>query len=143
MANKTLTQGAGVAVTISGNNVVVGAAPVVLTASENIAAGALINVWDNAGVAEAQNANATDATKPADGFAVVAATTGQQVQVMLPGQVDTELTGLTPGALYFLDVNPGGVVATPPSTAGNLVQQVGKAISATSLIFNPHQGIQL
>ena len=41
---------------------------VTLTASEDLAAGALVNIWDNSGRANVRNASARDAMKPAEGF---------------------------------------------------------------------------
>ena len=46
----------------------------------------------------------------------------------------TGLSGLTVGATYFLGA-VGAVAAVAPATAGNIIQPVGKAISATSLEF--------
>jgi hypothetical protein len=47
------------------------------------------------------------------------------------------MSGLTPGAKYFLATTAGGVSATAPSGSGNVVQPVGVAINATTLSFNP------
>lgn len=108
-----------------------------VTASENISAGALVNLFTSSGALKVRNANATDATKPAHGFVLSSVTTGNPVTVYGPGQADTGLTSLTPGTTYYLDVSAGAVNSTAPSTAGNVIQQVGIALSATSLLFNP------
>ena len=104
-----------------------------LPATEAIAAGALINIWSNAGVASVRNADSATASagKPADGFVNAAVAQGANATVYASGQ-DTGLTGLTPGSLYYLGPS-GAVTATPPSARGTTVQQVGRAYSATVL----------
>ncbi len=47
--------------------------------------------------------------------------------------------GLTVGADYFLDTVAGGITTTAPSTPGEVVQRVGVAINATTLLFDPEQ----
>lgn len=43
--------------------------------------------------------------------------------------------GLIPGALYYVSaVTPGAITITPPSTVGQVVQQVGYAKNATTLV---------
>lgn len=47
-------------------------------------------------------------------------------------------TSLTPGALYYLDpATPGGVTATRPTVANQVIAPVGVAASATTLAINP------
>lgn len=115
---------------------------VVVTASEDLAAGAMVSFWNSGGPA-VRNANAADATKPTGGFVSVAVTSGGPATVYLPGAVDGALTGLTPGAVYYLDTVAGGVNSTAPSSSGNLVQQVGVAATSTQLIFMPQPGVTL
>ena len=44
----------------------------------------------------------------------------------------------------FLDANIAGqITSTPPIITGNVVQFIGKALSPTSLSFEPRQGIVL
>ena len=46
-------------------------------------------------------------------------------------------TNLTPGAAYYLSPTvPGGITSTPPSSPGQIVQKVGFAKDATTLVFN-------
>lgn len=110
--------------------------------SESLSSGSLVNVYDNAGTATARKADATDATKPAHGFVDAASTSPGPATVFFPGQIVGGVSGLTVGAPVFLSAaSPGGVTTTAPTTAGNLVQQVGTAISATSFVFQPMAGI--
>ncbi len=107
-----------------------------IIASETIAAGAPVNIWNNAGTINVRNADATTNGKQADGFILVGATNGVAVNVYLGG-INTACSGLTPGARYWLGTTPGTITTTPPSTTGNLVQIVGKAINATTLAWQP------
>ncbi|MFN0027720.1 MAG: hypothetical protein ACKV2O_11175, partial [Acidimicrobiales bacterium] len=55
---------------------------------------------------------------------------------------DTGVTGLTPG-VQFLSTTPGLATATAPSGAGQVVQRVGFATSATALNFQSNDPIVL
>lgn len=114
-----------------------------ITASENLASGAKVSVWDDAGTRKARNADATAAGKEADGFVLEAVASGQPATVYFEGR-NTALTGLTVGARYYLSAStPGAVTATPPSGSGNVVQYLGKAVSATSVAFEATDGVIL
>jgi len=119
----------------------IGSSAQAIVTSEALAAGALVNIWPNAGVANVRNANATDTTKPADGFVLSAFASPATATVYFPGQLVTGVSGLTIGAPVFLSTTSGVVSATAPSATGNLVQQVGTALSATSFVFQPMAGI--
>lgn len=107
-------------------------------ASEALAAGAFVNVWSSAGAIRARNADATDDSKPADGFVLAAVASGQTATVFGVGQQNTALSGLTPGAAYYLDLSgAGGVTATVPTGAGAYQQLLGKADTAAALTFVP------
>jgi hypothetical protein len=108
-----------------------------IPASEAIAAGAAVNLYSDAGVLTARNAVATDTSKPANGFVRDAVSSGGTA-VVFPqtGKTNDSLTGLTPGAAYFLDpTTPGTLTTTAPTTVGQSVQPVGVALSSTSLQF--------
>lgn len=124
----------GVSVTAPGGTIV---------ALEALTAPAIVNVFTPGGAPSAQYANATDATEPATGFVLTSASIGTPVVVFSAGQLVTGLSGLTPGTVYWLDVTDGAITATTPSMAGNIVQQLGISISATTLIFNPQPGTLL
>ena len=120
----------------------IGADTKILPASENLAAGDLVNVWNDSGTAKARKADATTAGKEANGFVLSAVTLGNNATVYFDG-TDTQLSSLTPGAVYYLATTAGGVTDTPPSGSGNVLQRVGRALSATELTFEPGEPITL
>ena len=109
-----------------------------VTTSENLTAGDFVNIWESTG-AKARKADATTTGKEANGFVLASTTSGQSADVYLPGQVNTGRTGLTPGAMYWLDTTAGGIVATAPTGSGNAVQKIGRATSATAIVFSPSE----
>lgn len=70
----------------------IGADTKIIVASEALAAGALVNVYDNAGVPNARNADATVAGKEAVGFVLAAVASGANATVYFEGTI-TGLTG--------------------------------------------------
>lgn len=121
----------------------VGADVLTLVASENLAAGDFVNVWNDAGTAKARKADASAAGKEADGFVLDAVTSGQNASVYFEGR-NTALTGLTIGARYYLSAAAAGqATTTPPAATGNVVQFVGRASNATSLAFEATDGVIL
>lgn len=120
----------------------IGAEVKVLTASEALAAGDFINIWSDAGVAKARKADATTAGKQADGYVLSAVASGANATVYTDG-INTQRTGLTPGADVYLQTTAGSVGTTIPAAAGNVVQRVGKALSATEVVFTPAEPVTL
>lgn len=122
-----------------------GVAQLTLNTTEAVNAGALLNLWGGSGgtTPSWRNANATDATKPAVAFTNAAASSGASCTGYFTGDLITGLSGLTIGTMYFLSTTAGGVVAvsSAPSASGNLVQQIGMAVSTSSIIFNYTPGI--
>ena len=118
----------------------VGAETVVAPTSDNLAAGDFVNIYLNAGVATLRKADATTNSKPAHGF-VSAITTSPAVATMyILGVTNSNVAGLTAGTRYFLDKTvPGGLTATAPSATGNIVQELGIATSATSVLTFDNQ----
>jgi hypothetical protein len=114
-----------------------------LPATEDLAAGDLVNVFTSGGAAKMQKANATDASKPVQGFVLSIVLTGNSGVWYGGAQINNGLSGLTPGAVYYLDTTAGGVTDTPPSSSGNIVQEVGVALNATTLAFFPKGFVQL
>lgn len=101
--------------------------------------GRVVNILDTAGVSHVRLASASAPPYPALGFcptlAGVASGTPGEVQTI--GKI-TNLTGLTPGAIYYLsDTTPGSYQTTKPVGAGKIVQPVGFALDATTLYFKP------
>lgn len=140
---RKIIQGSGVTISSTGAdsgtgdvtiNATAGATGEDFLASENLAAGDLVNIWDDAGTAKAQLADASD-NKQADGFVLAAVDSGDPATVYSQGLND-QVSGLTGGTSQWLSSTvPGGTQSTPPTGAGELVQRVGKAFSATALNF--------
>lgn len=111
----------------------IGADTAQLVASEALAAGNWINVWNDAGTAKIRKSDGSVAGKEVDGFVLAAVTSGATGTAYFEG-TNTQVTGQTPGAV-FLQTTPGLGGATVPSAAGNVVQRIGTAVSATSVNF--------
>lgn len=109
--------------------------------SESLAAGDLINVWNNSGTKAARKADATVTGKPADGFVLAGVTHPGSATVYYEG-TNTQVTGLTIGPQY-LDTTAGKTTATKPTASGNIQQFVGTATSATSMVFVRGMSIKL
>jgi hypothetical protein len=110
----------------------IGADTASIQASENLAAGDFVNVWNNAG-AKVRKADATTAGKDAHGFVLSAVTSGNQATVYFEG-TNTQVSGQTPGPVY-MQTTAGTGGATIPSASGNVVQSIGVAVSATAVNF--------
>lgn len=109
----------------------IGADTGAIQASENLAAGELVNIHDVGGAWRVRKADASAVGTKADGFVLAAVTSGNLATVYFEGTND-ELSGLTPGT-YYLSETAGGVTQTPPTTSGAIVQKVGVSVAATSL----------
>ena len=110
----------------------IGADTSTITASETLAAGDWVNVWDDSG-AKVRKADATTAGKEAHGFVLAAVTSGNPATVYFEG-TNTQVSGQTPGPV-FLQTTAGVGGPTVPSASGNVVQQIGVAVSATAVNF--------
>lgn len=109
------------------------------TSAALAAASPLVNIYNASGTATSRPADSTAVGSEANGFVLAAFGNGATATVYTGGLI-TGLSGLTVGAFYYLGT-AGALTATPPSTAGNVVQYVGKALSATTLEFNPQQPV--
>lgn len=118
----------------------IGADTAAITASEALAAGDLVNIWNSTG-AKARKADATVAGKRAHGYVLAAVSSSATATVYFEG-TNTQVSGLTPGEL-FLSTTAGGVTATAPTGSGNVVQRVGFATAATALNFQAGDPITL
>lgn len=117
------------------------AAAVVAPASENLAAGDFVNLWSNAGVLNARRASAAQSGYECHGFVIEAVTAGQVATVYMSGR-NNQVTGLTPGQV-FLSTTPGRVSSSIPAGAGQVVQSVGQALSATTVMLQLSVPIRL
>lgn len=121
----------------------IGADTINVPASENLASGDFVNLWNDGGTVKARKADATAAGKEADGFVLDAVTSGNTAAVYFEGQ-NTSLTGLTLGSRYYLSAaTPGVATATPPSASGNVVQYLGRAGATTNIAFEATDGVIL
>lgn len=108
-----------------------------LVTSAAISAGTLVNIYNVTGTPTVRPADNTTTGSEANAFSLSAVSSGATGTFFLSGNI-TGLTGLTSGAIMFLGT-VGALTATAPSTAGNIVQIVGKALGTTSVAFNPQQ----
>lgn len=120
----------------------VGAETVTLVASEALAAGDFVNVWDDSGTPKARKADASTAGKEANGFVLAAFDSAASATVYLSG-INNQLTSLTGGSVYYLSGTPGAATATAPSSSGNIVQRLGRATSTTEIPFQPGDPVTL
>lgn len=113
--------------------------------SEAIGAGKFVNLYDNAGTLTARLAdNSND--RPAHGFVKTAAASAATATVYPLDAVNTAMTGLTVGAVYYLGT-AGGVI-TPAldatsAAAGSIDQKLGLATSATELATDDYDYVVL
>ena len=117
----------------------------VAPASEDLAANDLVDIWNDTGTLKVRKADGSAALagKKADGFVKTAVTAPANATVYFDGEI-SGLTGLTPGMEYFLsDSTPGGITpaTAPVTTPGHLLQSIGVAKSATTLSFEPGEGV--
>lgn len=113
-----------------------GVSPVVAEATEALAAGRFVNLFNNGGTIGARLADNSNA-RPAHGFVLAGVSSGVDADVYPLDSVNTELATLTVGAAYYLG-ETGQVTATPLDAAdvanvGKVDQKLGLALSATEL----------
>ena len=113
----------------------IGADTALIVASEILAAGDLINIYNNASVANVRKADASTAGKEAHGFVLVGVASAANATVYFEG-TNTQCTGLTPGVQYLSSVIAGKTLATAATGTGKVVQRVGFAVSATAMNFD-------
>lgn len=102
------------------------------TVDAGVAVGELVYVSGAFTADEADNTSL--ATGPAIGVVVakpsaVTATIGYRGQISVFG-------GLVPGAIYYLGT-AGGLTTSAPATVGNVIQRIGVAADATTMILDP------
>lgn len=112
----------------------IGADTAIITASEALAAGDFVNVWNSTG-AKARKADASTSGKEAHGFVLAAVSNGQPATVYFEG-TNTQITGATAGVVYLSASTAGQSTATAPSGTGQVVQRLGVAVSTTAINFD-------
>jgi hypothetical protein len=115
----------------------IGADTVSVLASEALSAGNFVSLYNNSGTLNTRKADASTTGKKADGFVLGAVSSGAMGTVYLAGQ-NTQVTGMTPGDVFLSATTPGAATGSAPSgTAGQTVQRIGIALSATVVEFRP------
>jgi hypothetical protein len=120
----------------------IGATTKLAATTESLSAGDLVNLFNDSGTIKARKADASNGRR-AVGFVLSAVTSPNNATVYLDGTI-TGLTGLTPGAAYYLSgATAGAATATAPTTSGYISQEIGIALSATEINFEEQQPITL
>jgi hypothetical protein len=119
----------------------IGADTQVIVASEALAAGDFVNLHNATG-AKVRKADAATPGKEAHGFVMAAVASAGNATVYFEG-TNTQVAGQTPGLVFLSATTPGQATTTAPSTAGQIVQQIGLATSATTINFQFQQPITL
>lgn len=119
-----------------------GANSVTAQASEALAAGDYVNIYDNAGTANVRKADATTDGKPCNGFVKNAFANAALATIFTSGNVNTGNLGLSAGPV-FLAIIAGKASNTAPSANGNGWQRLGDAVNATTVSFDPESMITL
>lgn len=118
----------------------IGADTAIIIASEALAAGDLVNVYNNASVANVRKADGNTTGKEAHGFVLAAVANGANATVYFEG-TNTQLSAMTPGVQFLSATTPGRTQATAPTGADKTVQRVGFATSAAALNFDAGDAI--
>jgi hypothetical protein len=120
----------------------IGATTKLAATTENLSAGDIVNLYNDSGTIKARKADASNGRR-AIGFVLSSVTSPNNATVYLDGTI-TGLTGLTPGAAYYLSgSSAGAATATAPTTSGYISQEIGIALSATEINFEEQQPITL
>lgn len=112
----------------------IGADTASISTSESLAAGNLINIFDDAGAGKVRKADASQAGFEAHGFVMEAFTHPTTATIYFEGN-NSSVTGLTPGRQYLSATTAGTSTDTAPSGTGKVVQVVGFATAATNINF--------
>jgi hypothetical protein len=99
------------------------------TAGEALSAGDFVYVT---GAGTVMKADATTLAKRAMGYVLASVLNAGSALVYFDDN-NSALSALTAGTTYFLSATAGLVTSTAPTTAGQFVQELGTANSATSL----------
>lgn len=131
-------------VTLLPSEALSGATIIDVVASEAISEDDLINLWNDSGTLKVRRADATNARKAFGIARATAASPGDTISVEIGDHDFTDTGhGFTIAAQLFLSTTAGQFSATPPSTDGQIVQQVGFAIDANTIRVELRQPITL
>lgn len=110
---------------------------IAIAAGENLAFGNAVYIKSD-GKAWLADANAAGLF-PADGMATGTVTTGNTATILLSGLARNDAWAWTAGSKLYLSTTAGAMTHTAPSATDDCIQVVGRAISATKILFNPSQ----
>ena len=98
-------------------------------ASEAIAAGEAVNVWDDGGTRKIRKADASNGRR-ADGFATEAIASAATGKFDTDGKAAVAAAGVIGTRYYLSAATAGAITATAPTAATEIVQSVGIACDA-------------
>jgi hypothetical protein len=119
---------------VSDNSIVGTSTAALIVASEALAAGDLVNIWNNASAFNVRKASASLPGKEAHGFVLTDVAALGTATVHFEG-TNTRITGLTPGVQFLSDATPGKTSGSPASGTGKVVQIVGFAVGPAAMNF--------
>ena len=114
-----------------------------ITASEIITAGSFVNVYSNGGATAVRNANASDPTKFANGYAYTAIASTVAGVITFVGLNANAAVSTPASQVWLSDTVPGGFQTTPPTTTGHIVQSLGVAAPNIGVFFSIQPWVQL
>lgn len=120
----------------------IGAETQAAVATEALSAGDWVNIFNNAGTKSVRKANGSSPGLEANGYVQASFANAASATIFTDG-ANTALTGLTAGAQYYLSATAGLGTLAPLTAAGNIHQPLGKASSATSLVFEHFEPLTL
>ena len=115
----------------------------VVNAFENVTQGDVVFARASDGQVGRAIANDTLDKAIVAGIAETTVTAGNQVRIIVTGQVAVSTT-IDPGDLYFLSASSAGsLTKTPPTTASHYVTLVGEAGTSNQIVLKIKRPIQL
>ena len=115
----------------------------VVNAFENVTQGDVLYARASDGQVGKAIANDTLDKAVVAGIAETTVTAGNQVRVIVTGQVAVS-TSIDPGDMYFLSAaSAGSLTKTPPTTAGHYVTLVGEAGTSNQIVLKIKRPIEL
>jgi len=115
----------------------------VVNAFENVTQGDVVFARASDGQVGKAIANDTLDKAIVAGIAETTVTAGNEVRVIVTGQVAVSTT-IDPGEMYFLSAaSAGSLTKTPPTTAGHYVTLVGEAGTSNQIVLKIKRPVQL
>lgn len=105
-------------------------------ASELVAPGQLINLFDNAGILGARLASSNLPATMAHGIATTGAGIGSRFEMQYLRAFISSIGGMAIGQLYYTGTIPGTVQNAPPIAVGTIQQPIGVAVANNQLLLD-------